>query len=352
MSRQRCNSRQTRRQVQTKVLFAVRDSDISLSTYIHNRRHIWPQHPAAVRTSFASSRSMAASISTLLRLPPELIFEINSYLPPDATLALKLTHSVLNNTLPWLSQLRNKDRSSCARFAVERLCAPSYGFAHQPRCFCCNVQYPADMFLSSSSPACKEHPRGKDVAVVELPPYLCSWHVGRLVRDVATESNGRNEWVSSIRRMCIHDSCISGWSDCKCTCDSCGYVTVRTYTRYRSDRRLCSRYQFWRNTAEESVDPQENGQGRLYVREIYKGTSESLLNSQPGVCIGGAHCVLKADDGRRHTRLDRPAGTLRGQYKSRLREPNGIIERPPPYSAEDGRLLPFRQVHNGRPVLL
>lgn len=242
---------------------------------------------------------MATSTSALLKLPPELIFEINKYLPPDATLSLKLTHSSLNNTLPVLSQLKNKALSDCARFAIERHCTPPKANSSHVRCFVCKAKLPVNMFLSSSSPACISHPSEKDAAVVELPPYFCAWHVGRLVRDIQTDRGDRNEWVSSIRRMCMHNLCIQDWDDCTCDCDSCGNVMVRIYTRYRSNKAKCSQFRFWRDMTEENLDPREKIQGRLYVRECCGNSSESLLSSSKveiniGLARNGDYKLIQA----------------------------------------------------------
>jgi hypothetical protein len=210
-------------------------------------------------------------MAALLDLPIELLLEIRDYLPPDAILSLKLTHAILNNALPILSQLRNKTLTNCARFAIDRYrAAPNEAPSHL-RCILCKNVYPTKIFASSSSPACiplsfrDDTPRPE---VVELPPFYCSWHVSRLARIIRTESGGRNEWISDVKRMCMHGSCIQGWSECDCECDSCGYRMIRTYTRYLNNNTECKRFQFWRNLAAgESADPSEKARGRLYIKE-------------------------------------------------------------------------------------
>jgi hypothetical protein len=215
---------------------------------------------------------------SLLSLPIELLLEIHDYLPPDAILSLKLTHTVLNNALPTLSQLRHKTLSNCARFAIDRYrTAPNESPSHL-RCILCKNIYPTDIFASSSSPACIPVLVGDDVPkpeVVELPPFYCSWHVSRLARIIRTKPGERNEWSSDLKRMCMHAGCIQGWSECDCDCDSCGYRMVRTYTRYLDNKSECKRFQFWRNLdAGESSDPSEKVKGRLYVKETcWKGKS-------------------------------------------------------------------------------
>jgi len=210
-------------------------------------------------------------MASLLDLPLELLLEIHNYLPPDAILSLKLSHPVLNSAFPSLSQLGDKALTNCARFAIERHRARRDESPSHFRCILCKQVYPTCMFASSSSPAClplsfvNGAPRPQ---VVELPPLYCAWHVGRLARVIRTGLGGRNEWVSDVRKMCMHDGCIQGWSSCSCDCDSCGYRMIRTYTRYLNNSIECKRFQFWRNWAvEESEGVAEKAEGRLYVRE-------------------------------------------------------------------------------------
>lgn len=58
-----------------------------------------------------------ASIS-LVNLPLELIYDISDFLPPDAVLALKLTHRNFNSTLSLESKLNKAPLSDCARLAI------------------------------------------------------------------------------------------------------------------------------------------------------------------------------------------------------------------------------------------
>jgi hypothetical protein len=226
---------------------------------------------------------MASTKPDFLGLPPELLLEICDYLPPDAILSLKLTHSILNHTLPILPRLRNKTLSECSRFAIERLRISPNAPPAAMRCMICKRKYPLNMFISSSSPACEPRiffegvPR---LEVVDLPPFFCAWHVGRLARVIRTEPGGRNEWVSDLKRICMHDGIIQGWAECDCDCDSCGYRTVRTYTRYLNNNVQCRRFTFWRDLdAGESDDPQENSKGRLYVKETcWHGKSSAKGN--------------------------------------------------------------------------
>lgn len=214
---------------------------------------------------------MASPIPYLLQLPIELLFELGDYLSPDSILALKLTHRVLNDNLPILPRLRNRTLNPCARFAIERLRTSPSNPPDRQRCILCKEVYPLNMFTSASSPACRPTRSEAGVPppeVVQIPEGLCAWHVGRLARVIRTEPGGRNEWVSDMKKMCMHDGCIEGWSDCNCACSSCGYKVVRTYTRFLNNKLECKKFAFWRNTAAgPSEDPEERGVGRLYMEE-------------------------------------------------------------------------------------
>lgn len=216
--------------------------------------------------------SMSTPPPYLLQLPPELLLELSDFLPLDGILALKLTHSILNNTLPVLPRLRNRTLDPCAQYAIERYRAPPHERRHQRRCNLCKKIYPISQFSSSSSPACLPlafYQDGPRPEVVELPNSFCAWHVGRLARVVRTDPGGRNEWVSDMRRMCMHKGCIDGWDECRCGCSSCGYKMVRTYTRFVNNQTECKKFQFWRSFADGlSEDPREKIAGRLFVQEV------------------------------------------------------------------------------------
>ncbi|KAL5115362.1 hypothetical protein ACEQ8H_006738 [Pleosporales sp. CAS-2024a] len=153
---------------------------------------------------------MALPSTSLLSLPPELIYNISDFLSPDAILALKLTHPNLDSTLPLASRLNNTPLSDCARLAIRsHLTRPNPNPSHL-RCILCKAVYPLSLFQSSSSPACvptsvTEHVPQQQSDVVQLPRRLCSWHVNRLARIVHTGPGGRNEWTSHMEDMSLGD---------------------------------------------------------------------------------------------------------------------------------------------------
>ncbi|PVI06347.1 hypothetical protein DM02DRAFT_15322 [Periconia macrospinosa] len=214
---------------------------------------------------------MAQPTPGLVALPQELLLEISRLLPADAILSLKLTHPVLNIALPPLPLLDETLLTECARLAIERLLTPSKSSCVVKRCFICRRWYPSNMFTSSKSPMCASAPPTTETPIpeiVELPPFFCAWHVGRLTRVVQTGPGGRNKWASDLKRMCMHLGCIQGWEDCDCRCDSCGFTEVRTYTRYLNNDSECRRFTFWRKVAvEDKIDPQARTRGLLYARE-------------------------------------------------------------------------------------
>ncbi|EAT79620.1 hypothetical protein SNOG_12820 [Parastagonospora nodorum SN15] len=132
----------------------------------------------STRITNLRSHCSASALSTI-NLPLELIYDISDFLPPDAVLALKLTHRNFNSILPLDSKLNKTPLSDCARLATRTyLSKPSPEPSHL-RCILCKTVYPVNLFKSSSSPACIPTSFTEDVQqtdVVELPQRLCSWH--------------------------------------------------------------------------------------------------------------------------------------------------------------------------------
>ncbi|KAH7076165.1 hypothetical protein FB567DRAFT_414509, partial [Paraphoma chrysanthemicola] len=182
-------------------------------------------------------------------LPPEVILEIADWLPPDAILALQLTHRNFNNTLSLETRLRNTTISHCAQLAIRTYLAQSKTESTHLRCIRCKQVYPLSLFKSSSSPACVSSSLTDDhqrVDIVELPQRFCAWHVSELALIVHTKPGGRNEWTSQTDIMCMHCGNIQGRAKCDCRCDSCAYRPVRTYARYLNNREECREFLFWR----------------------------------------------------------------------------------------------------------
>lgn len=200
---------------------------------------------------------------SLLSLPPELILVLGDFLPPDGTLALKLTHRYFNGILPFQRPPKDASFSNCARVAIRYYLSPLDPEPSHLRCILCKEIYPVSLFRSSSSPACVPKPidDASQTEVVELPQRLCSWHVGRLARVVHSGPGGRNEWTSQMEDMCMHCGAVQNWRRCNCDCSSCGVRTVRTYTRHLNNDRECRSFVFWRNS-----DGRGTGQ-QLMVRE-------------------------------------------------------------------------------------
>lgn len=224
---------------------------------------------------------MVFATTSLVNLPPELIFEISDWLPPDGVLALKLTHRNFDETLPLTSRFKNTRLSDCAHLAIRTYLARPYPKPSHIRCILCKAVYPARLFKSSSSPACVPISVVEDVQqmdVLELPQRLCSWHVGRLARVIHTETGGRNEWTSCMDDMCMHCGAIQSWTRCDCDCGSCAYRPVRTYTRYLNNTRECRRFLFWRDGTSQHVSRMsEGGDEQLMVRETCRSPSESYI---------------------------------------------------------------------------
>lgn len=192
---------------------------------------------------------MASSTTSLLDLPPELLLEITRNLPPDGILALRFTHPLLYDTLPFLPQRMKAGLSDCARLAIRTyLSLPDANPSHT-RCIRCKEMYPTSLFYSGSSPLCMTPSRDPDQEVIALPQRFCAWHVGSFIRVIHTKPGGKNEWTANNNTMCMHCGAVKEWRQCDCCCDSCWYRAVTTYTRYLDNNKECRNIRFWRNTS-------------------------------------------------------------------------------------------------------
>lgn len=208
---------------------------------------------------------MLLSLASFHDLPAELILDICDFLGLGALLALKLTAPRLNAIIRLDPRRWQAPLSNCARRAIRTSLKSSLPKSDQHYCFLCNVTYPICKFSSSTSAACvSTNMATMPQDIIQLPPNVCSIHVGRLARIVHTGVGGRNEWVTNTDKMCMHCGNITAWSGCDCTCDSCSFWTVQTYTRHLNNRKECRRFLFWR-AASPSTD---GGAGRLWVREL------------------------------------------------------------------------------------
>lgn len=232
-------------------------------------------------------RELSTSQSCLLELPTELLCEIARHLAADALLALRLSHPSLNHVVPTPDADALAQIPTCARHAMDRWIAPFQSEQVHRRCFVCKARWPPEMFKSANSPAClpfssigNRHRH----QILKLPPYFCVWHVGRLTKVIHTAPGGRNEWTSEVSRICRHGGCIQGWSECACDCASCGFSTVRTYTRFLNNEEECKQFRFWRKVVEsEGAESTGYGSSRLMVRETCGGKCRSDCRS----CIKG-----------------------------------------------------------------
>jgi hypothetical protein len=219
---------------------------------------------------------MSSIAVSFCNLPAELVLDICDFLALDALLALKLTAPRLNSIIRLDPRHWQTSLSTCTQRAIQHHLNSSQLKLDQRHCFLCNATYPIDMFSSSTSPACipmKLATRPHDV--IQLPPNVCCWHVGRLARVVRTGNSGKNEWISHMGKMCMHCGNITDWLKCSCKCDSCGFWTVRTYTRHLNNSKECHRFFFWRHVSE----PIASDTGQLWVREACLDDGTSILCS-------------------------------------------------------------------------
>ncbi|KAF2270274.1 hypothetical protein CC78DRAFT_539508 [Lojkania enalia] len=210
---------------------------------------------------------MATPSRSLLSLPPEILYEIADYLPPEGILALKLAHPVLHHTF-LLPRFENTVPSDCTRFAIREYLADKKSRTSTIRCLLCKKTYPQSMFSTSESFACKQLYKsdGRLAEVIQYPKRVCSWHVGLLTRVIRANAGGRDEWTSTMGKWCMHCGRIRDWNECTCECNSCPVIPIRTYTRYMSNNMEWKNFRFRREV------PVENESGwteNLFVEEKY-----------------------------------------------------------------------------------
>jgi hypothetical protein len=181
---------------------------------------------------------MALHTAPIVRLPPtELILDISDLLPPDAILALKLTHRRFNTILSLNPRLTMKNPSRCERLAIiDHLKRPNAQPTHL-RCVICKQKYSLSLFKSDGAP--NEVPpsfteRAQEAEYVGLPKRVCLWELGRLMRIVNTGSQGIDRWITQKDVMCLCCGSIKSWNACDCDCATCLSAPVRMYTRYLS----------------------------------------------------------------------------------------------------------------------
>jgi hypothetical protein len=179
---------------------------------------------------------MVLQTAPLLRLlPNELVLDISDILPPDAMLALKLTHPRLNAILSLEARLTKTTLSACERLAIiDHLKRPNAQPTHL-RCIICKQRYLTSLFKSRGIP--EEIPlsfadKAQRSEFVGLPQRLCLWEVGRLMRIINTGPDGLNKWVTRKDVICLCCGSIKSWKDCDCRCATCLSASVRVYTRY------------------------------------------------------------------------------------------------------------------------
>jgi hypothetical protein len=222
--------------------------------------------------------TMASSTACPASLPTELIFEITDRLELDAILALKLTQRRFNDILILNKRRWQAPRSRCTQRAIQVYLAPLSPEPSHRHCILCDVTYPVSMFMSSNSTACLPMSHvSVPHNVVKLPPRVCSWHVARFVSIVKAEAGGKNEWVSHGDKMCMHCGQIQGLVKCGCGCGSCSSWEITTYTRYVSNEKECRSFFFWR----KSPELYEEGDGRLWVREAHRDTTQDMFVDLP-----------------------------------------------------------------------
>ena len=223
--------------------------------------------------------------SSLLQLPIELLLDLNTFLPPSASVALALTSKSLYYTLsrrklstqyrpikqnretPTTStkgpedgcllaeaqytvttgprppessrpeakpeaipQIASETRELCAQGAIRTFLRQDT--ATRRRCVLCKNTYPAALF-------------DRDVGFhgIPKPDEFCFWCALRLARVIVLPPGlseeemgalGHRCWYSSRERMCMHCGGVAIWDgqSCECGCEACWFRDVNVFTRF------------------------------------------------------------------------------------------------------------------------
>jgi hypothetical protein len=210
-------------------------------------------------------------MTTLLNLPPELLWNISEFLPPSARAAFKLTCRRIYVDTPSLD-LNKSAVDNCTYQAIN-------GFLEfnkdRRQCILCKRWYPNCLFSDGSSkPNLEDERRQTDFVLrhgvdslggpgmINSPPGCCGWHKSSLYRVIdasdanfvaifasipaAQTLNGSYKWTSKKEIMCFHCGKVKGWTKCNCDCESCGESVVRTYTRLVQHQSDLGRFVFFR----------------------------------------------------------------------------------------------------------
>jgi len=217
-------------------------------------------------------------MTTLLNLPPELLWEISKFLTLSARAAFKLTCRRIYTGTPTLLLVKSAV-DKCTYQAIS-------GFLEfnkdQRRCRLCKRWYPNSLFSDSSPKSNPEDGRlltdfilrhGVDSlggpGMINSPSGCCGWHKGSLQRVIdsshadfmkvfgsipATRTfGGSYKWTSKTETMCFHCGKVKAWTNCNCDCESCGGSVVRTYTRLVRHQSDLEKFVFFRKDGETWV---------------------------------------------------------------------------------------------------
>ena len=217
-------------------------------------------------------------MTTLLSLPPELLWKISEFLTPSARAAFKLTCRRVYVGTPSLD-LNKSAVDNCTYQAIN-------GFLEfnkdQRRCILCKRRYPNDLFSDDNAkPNLEDERRQTDFilrhsvdslggpGMINSPPGCCGWHKSNLHRVIdASDANfvgvfasipaaqtlsGSYKWTSKTETMCFHCGKVKAWTKCNCDCESCGESAVRTYTRLVRQQRDLGRFVFFRKDGDTWV---------------------------------------------------------------------------------------------------
>lgn len=174
--------------------------------------------------------TQGTSVSTINKLPPELLLHIISFLPYSSLVSLKLSSKRLFQWTPDPIAERPNTITDCEKTALQRYTSERKEEAGGRRkCIHCGILAPIRRF-SGIAPLCHWHEAR--FMSTSIPKHLESSTSTQLL--LQTRERDEAAWFAVETIMyCAHMRTAIGWHvrDCKCKCESCGHHPIRCLVR-------------------------------------------------------------------------------------------------------------------------
>lgn len=247
-------------------------------------------------------------MTTLLNLPPELLWKISGFLTPSAQAAFKLTCRRVYVNTPSL----DLDKSVVDSCTYQTINGYLEFNKDRRRCMLCKKWYPKSLFLDGGpNPLLEDERQQTDFVLrhgvdslggpgmINSPPGCCGWHRSSVYRVIdaadanfvkafalipaARTSGGSHKWTSKTEIICFHCGKVKAWAKCSCDCESCGESVVRTYTRLVQHQSDLGKFVFFKKDGDTWVREWRD-MSRLFLRD-------SLEDVDIACAVKGRLCV-------------------------------------------------------------